>query len=441
MGRKDGGSWGQRGGGVFSSRITIAVVIGITLGSLLAYVSPHGFLQSNPADTTTKPFESSGGNTDLPASSFSRVALTADDFKYSKIQEELIVLKKENERLLKKHIDMKKQIRELSNERNAARQQVLTLVPPVKAGAVGTVKSLRTHPTVEPDEEVNPDLAKLLKGVAINRELIVGVSNKNVLQMLKVWFDSIKRSGVTNFLVIALDDATAEFCKENGVPVYRRDATISSAQAGTGDNHAVSGLKFHLLREFLVLGYSVLLSDVDIVYLQDPFKHLYRDCDVESMSDGFDNITAYGYDDVSDDKSMGWARYAHTMRIWVFNSGLFFIRPTVASIELLDRVTYRLSKEKAWDQAVFNEELFYPSHPGYEGLHASRRVMDYYQFLNSKVLFKTIRKDPQNFADHKPVTIHVNYHPDKYERMLAIVDYYVMGNTKALDKFPDGSQW
>ncbi|KAK6790695.1 hypothetical protein RDI58_009776 [Solanum bulbocastanum] len=51
---------------------------------------------------------------------------------------------------------------------------------------------------------------------------------------------------------------------------------------------------------------------------------------VESMSDG--------YNDVFDEPSMGWARYAHTMRIWVYKSGFFYIRPTIPSIELLDRV-------------------------------------------------------------------------------------------------------
>ena len=83
------------------------------------------------------------------------------------------------------------------------------------------------------------------------------------------------------------------------------------------------------------------------------------------MSDGHNNKTAYGYNDVFDEPSMGWARYAHTMRIWVYNSGFFYIRPTLPSIELLDRVATRLSNDpKSWDQAVFNEELFFPSHPG-----------------------------------------------------------------------------
>ena len=69
---------------------------------------------------------------------------------------------------------------------------------------------------------------------------------------------------------------------------------VSEAQKNVGSNHAVSGLKFKILRHFLQLGYSVLLSDVDIITLQNPFRHLHRDSDVEAMSDGWDNATAYG---------------------------------------------------------------------------------------------------------------------------------------------------
>ena len=45
-------------------------------------------------------------------------------------------------------------------------------------------------------------------------------------------------------------------------------AQISKSQEATGDNHAVSSLKFRVLRHFLQLGYAVFLSDVDIVTLQ-----------------------------------------------------------------------------------------------------------------------------------------------------------------------------
>ena len=357
------------------------------------------------------------------------------------------MLKSEFVAVSEKNAELKKQIRELTEKlqlaehgKDHAQKQVLVLGEQHKAGSFGTVKGLRTYPTVVPDESVNPRLAKILEKVAINKEVIVALANSNVKDMLEVWFTSIKRVGIPNYLVIALDEYIANLCQSNDVPFYKRDPDEGiDSIARTGGNHAVSGLKFHILREFLQLGYSVLLSDVDIVYLQNPFDHLYRDSDVESMTDGHNNMTAYGFDDVFDEPSMGWARYAHTMRIWVYNSGFFYIRPTIPSIELLDRVAGRLSREpNSWDQAVFNEELFFPSHPGYEGLHASRRTMDFYLFMNSKVLFKTVRKDA-NLSKLKPVIVHVNYHPNKFPRMKAVVEYYFNGKQGALKPFPDGS--
>ena len=52
---------------------------------------------------------------------------------------------------------------------------------------------------------------------------------------------------------------------------------------------------------------------------------------------------------------MGWARYAHSMRVFCFNSGLFYMRPTEASVLLLDTVAHRIATENGWDQAIFNE--------------------------------------------------------------------------------------
>lgn len=358
------------------------------------------------------------------------------------------MLKSEFVSASEKNVELKKQIRQLTERlqfaeqrKDQAQKQVLVLGEQHKAGSFGTVKGLRTNPTVMPDESVNPRLAKILEKISIRKEVIVALANSNVKDMLEIWFTSIKRVGIPNYLVVALDEDIASFCGSNNVPVYKRDPDEGiDSVARTGGNHAVSGLKFRILREFLQLGYGVLLSDVDIVYLQNPFDHLYRDSDVESMTDGHDNMTAYGYNDVFDEPSMGWARYAHTMRIWVYNSGFFYLRPTIPSIELLDRVAGRLSREpNSWDQAVFNEELFYPSHPGYDGLHASRRTMDFYLFMNSKVLFNTVRKDAK-LSKLKPVIIHVNYHPDKFPRMKAIVEYYVNGKQDALKPFPDGSE-
>ncbi|RVX12306.1 Arabinosyltransferase RRA2 [Vitis vinifera] len=239
-----------------------------------------------------------------------------------------------------------------------------------KAGPFGTMKGLRTNSTVIPDVSVNPRLAKILEKIAVRRELIVTLVNSKMKDYLEVWFTSIKRVAILNYLVVALDDEIANFCESNEMV-----------------------------------------------------------------------IIAYGFDELFEEPSMGWAKTSHSIRNWLYNSGLFYIRPTIPSIELSDHVFGPPLKEpEAWDKLLFNEELFFPSHPGYNGLHASKRTMDFYLFLNSKVLFRTVRKDA-NLIKTKPVTVHINYHPDKLARMKAVMEFYMDGNLDALKPFPDGSEW
>jgi len=414
------------------SRIVFAIVVGVTLGCVFAFLYPHGLF------TADSPIQNRRfGKSDLKVGSSCE-----SSERISMLKSDITSLSEKNTELNKQLKDLREKLRLAEQGKDQAQKQFMVLGEKYKAGPFGTVKGLRTNPTVVPDESVNPRLAKILEEIAIQKEVIVALANSNVQSMLEVWFTSIKNVGIPNYLVVALDDHIENLCKSNGVPVYKRDPDQGiDSIAKTGGNHAVSGLKFRILREFLQLGYSVLLSDVDIVYLQNPFDYLSRDSDVESMSDGHNNMTAYGYNDVFDEPAMGWARYAHTMRIWVYNSGFFYIRPTLASIELLDRVAGRLSREpKSWDQAVFNEELFFPSHPGYDGLHAAKRTLDIYLFMNSKVLFKTVRKD-ERLKKLKPVIVHLNYHPDKLLRMKAVVEFYVNGKQDALEPFPEGSEW
>ncbi|XP_028765852.1 arabinosyltransferase RRA2-like [Neltuma alba] len=411
--------------------VLVNIALGFLAGCVFAFMFPNVFLPSN-------------------AITFCSNSLLGSNIQANSTQcessDQVDLLKSEFTAVSEKNAQLKKQAQELTErlqlakqESDRAQKQSLALAEQPKAGPFGTVKGLRTNPTVVPDESVNPRLAKILEKIAVQSELIVVLANAKVKEMLEIWFTSIKRVGITNYLVYALDEETSKFCQSNQVPVYRRDpdeAIDSIGRKGRGDQ--ISALKFRFLREFLQLGYSVLLSDVDVVFLQNPFDHLIRDSDVESMSDGHNNRTAYMYKDVFDDPTMRWSRFIHTIRMWVFNSGFFYIRPTIPAIELLDRVAARLSRQRAWDQDVFNEELFYPSHPGYVGLHASKRTMDIYLFMNSKVLFKTVRYDAK-LKKLKPVIIHINYHPDKLPRMKAVVDYYVNGKQDALQPFPIGT--
>lgn len=70
----------------------------------------------------------------------------------------------------------------------------------------------------------------------------------------------------------------------------------------------------------------------------------------------------------------------------------------------------------------------------------SVRVMEIDKFMNSKRLFKDLRKRPKAQQPPMPVMVHINYHPDKHERMKAVIEYYIKGNEHALDAFPGGSE-
>lgn len=56
------------------------------------------------------------------------------------------------------------------------------------------------------------------------------------------------------------------------------------------------------------------------------------------------------------------------------------------------------------------------------------------QFMNSKRMFKL------KIRPTLPVMVHINYHPDKHERMKAVIKYYIDKDSKALDPFPGGSE-
>ncbi|KAK9824345.1 hypothetical protein WJX72_009577 [[Myrmecia] bisecta] len=285
------------------------------------------------------------------------------------------------------------------------------------------------------------ELEALLTQIAPDKEVMIAISNYNLILggQLNTWLETVQQAKVPNYLVVAIDAQLHEHLQQRGINVYYKNIQIDKAQEGTGDNHAISALKFKIIREFLELGWNVLLSDVDIVVVQNPFDHLHRDHDVEGMSDGFDEGSAYGNIDGIDDPSMGWARYAQGTRHLNMNSGLFYVKANARTIELMTRIADRLSKVKAWDQSVYNEEIFFLSHGAYKSPNVSVRVMDIYKFMNSKVLFKTVRFKPR--ADQvKPVMVHINYHPDKHERMKAAAQYYLHGDDHALDRFPGGSE-
>lgn len=233
-------------------------------------------------------------------------------------------------------------------------------------------------------------LCALLKKAAINREVLAAVSNKNIHNMLATFLVGAARAKIPNTLVVALDEATAQFSTQKGAYTYVRKLV---SRTGSTDNHATSGLKFQILYEFVSTGCAVLLSDVDVMWLQNPFTlpSLYRDVDVEGMTDGWDDPTAYGYE---------WGGN-HALRLSARNSGLFYLRATDETLAMMGRLKGRMEREAVWDQTAYNEEMWWATLPGQPGHGVSARVMNYYCNMNSKTMFRFMLDDPELISNHR----------------------------------------
>ena len=64
--------------------------------------------------------------------------------------------------------------------------------------------------------------------------------------------------------------------------------------------------------------------------------------------------------------------------------------------------------------------------PGEQSHAVAARVMNYWCHMNSKALFRFMLDDPElnDMARHRPVSIHVNYHPEKLPRMEDVFQKY-----------------
>ena len=155
--------------------------------------------------------------------------------------------------------------------------------------ARGTIASSAALPSGSVCKAVggNCELEAFLQKIASDHEVLVAISNFKLVAwggMLNTWIEQVQQAKVKPWMVLAIDQELYDYLTARNIPVFLIKQEIAEAQQGTGSNHAVSALKFGILAEFLKLGYSVLLSDVDIVTISDPFQHLYRDRDIEGAN-------------------------------------------------------------------------------------------------------------------------------------------------------------
>lgn len=302
-------------------------------------------------------------------------------------------------------------------------------------------------------EKDNPELVKGLKKSAKNNEIMLALANGIMIcknkticwweggNILETFLEIIDHNKITNHLIGVMDDETEAYLKDRPYNYFRVNIVIPESQKNSHPANRVSTIKYTLLKQIISLGYNTLITDMDLVYMKNPFDHLHRDSDIEIQTDGFDE-TSYGMIESVHDPSMGWGAGGLYIKLFTTNVGCMWVKANSRSYTLMSQVTEHLQKRAGWDQQIFNEYLLRPSHGDFLGSSCSLRVLDFMKFTNSKIFFKSRREQfiPGSGATAaEPLMVHFNYHPDKHRRMLCIVDRYYKGNISACDHLPAGS--
>lgn len=202
-----------------------------------------------------------------------------------------------------------------SHERPGTEYNInLTKSEPVDPKKIGDVDSADfvLRPT-SPDEPYCPDCQFVHNEQSLDvmlykhaskttRSVVVATVNAGYIDFAMNWQCSLRRVGITNYIFHATDRIIFERLQELGQPVlYYESATTldyknalaqqeaSGAARAEGDpldygSVAYQGLmntRTELIYKILQKGYNVLLCDVDIVFLRDPFPYFNTSLDIQ----------------------------------------------------------------------------------------------------------------------------------------------------------------
>ena len=129
------------------------------------------------------------------------------------------------------------------------------------------------------------ELQRLLKQHAVNGTIMMTYLSKGYLSFFFSFISNIRLAGITNIIVCAMDDETIVAAKKLQVPYMNCVEYAKHFEKKTGIYRAVNLVKPFVGLRILELGYSVLFTGVDLMYLRNPFYMLRGDVDVEASGD------------------------------------------------------------------------------------------------------------------------------------------------------------
>ena len=167
-----------------------------------------------------------------------------------------------------------------------------------------------TNRNTEPVKRYDSFLDALKNQANSKGEIILVSTDYGYIQMaLNLYLTSFQKLNINNYLYVTSADDAADVLDKNGIAHFRTDEDKDGKNAsnfGTAAFKRKTHIKTKIVHEALLYGFTVRNTDVDIVFLQDPFPYLAcSTCDIQIQSD---NAEA--------------------------NTGFYFARPTRAALRL-----------------------------------------------------------------------------------------------------------
>ena len=181
--------------------------------------------------------------------------------------------------------------------------------------------------------------------IAVDKKLLLSFVNIVRIDFARTWVHHVRRLGMTNWLVGATDPRAFSTLKEEGVACFDMKTNLPQGEWpwGSPSFKSLGPYKIELVFKALSWGFEVVITDIDVLVLREPFAFMARwpDAGFLTTSDHLSNTT--------NDQGLETHRAIHS----AFNIGYMFFRPS--ALPLVDEWLKVINEDRVgrWDQGEF----------------------------------------------------------------------------------------
>lgn len=141
------------------------------------------------------------------------------------------------------------------------------------------------HNTGGATHAITPFLAALQKVAAPNRVVVLVYVDCAALEIAENFYESsLRRHGIDNVMFVSSDSECGDAMTARHLPCHVYDCIDSADSVNVQGGHIYE--IFHMIATALSAGYTILYTDVDVVFFKNPFDHINcTDCDVAVLAD------------------------------------------------------------------------------------------------------------------------------------------------------------